>query len=359
MIMHSSIILLSSLFAGALALGPGDFAVPAPTNHEANIRRHHDRIARATPAIWYSTAATTTIAITTAKASGRCGAAHGTRTVCGTTQTCHKVSSGYSTCAQATRVAIVTTTSKPAATSTSTPAYSGKKKGVSYNTGAFSLLFGSNIGWAYNWFQNPQSTINKNVQFVPMLWDDQAWHLSIWPENVKAAKANSTTHLLGFNEPDLKGQADMTVDEAVANWKKYMEPYAGQFKLVAPAVTNGGAPGGVTFLKSFIDKCTGCHIDAVALHWYDSATNIGYFTNYLNDAAKMFSPRPIWLTEFRGSGTVAQQVSFINTVVPWMEKQSFIERYAIFGLFEGKADEGLMVTNGKLNEVGLAYANAR
>jgi len=352
--------LLSSLFVGALALGPGDFAAPAPTNNEANVRRHHDRLAaRATPAIWYSTAATTTIAITTAKASGSCGAAHGTRTVCGATQTCHKVSSGYSTCAKATRVAVVTTTSRPAATATSTSSYTGKKKGVSYNTGAFSLLFGNNIGWAYNWFQNPQSTINKNVQFVPMLWDDQAWHLSIWPENVKAAKKNGTTHLLGFNEPDLKGQADMTVDEAVSNWKKYMEPYAGQFKLVAPAVTNGGAPLGVTYLKNFIDKCTGCHIDAVALHWYDSATNIAYFQNYLKDAAKTFSPRPIWLTEFRGAGTAAQQISFIDTVVPWMEKQSFIERYAIFGLFEGKAAEGNLVTNGKLNEVGVAYANAR
>jgi hypothetical protein len=40
------------------------------------------------------------------------------------------------------------------------------------------------------------------------------------------------------------------------------------------------------------------------------------------------------------------------------EKQHFIERYAIFGLFEGKASDGNLVTNGKLNEVGIAYANA-
>lgn len=40
------------------------------------------------------------------------------------------------------------------------------------------------------------------------------------------------------------------------------------------------------------------------------------------------------------------------------EKQAGIERYAIFGLFEGAAADGNMITNGKLNEVGLAYAQA-
>lgn len=38
--------------------------------------------------------------------------------------------------------------------------------------------------------------------------------------------------------------------------------------------------------------------------------------------------KPIWLTEFAGSGTVAEQQAFFATVLPWMEKQLFIERYA-------------------------------
>jgi hypothetical protein len=40
------------------------------------------------------------------------------------------------------------------------------------------------------------------------------------------------------------------------------------------------------------------------------------------------------------------------------EKQAGIERYAIFGLFEGPAASGNMITDGKLNEVGKAYAQA-
>lgn len=39
-------------------------------------------------------------------------------------------------------------------------------------------------------------------------------------------------------------------------------------------------------------------------------------------------------------------------------KQAGIERYAIFGNYDGKADAGNMITGGKLNEVGIAYRDA-
>lgn len=31
---------------------------------------------------------------------------------------------------------------------------------------------------------------------------------------------------------------------------------------------------GVAWLKAFLRECTGCRVDAVAMHWYDSATNV-------------------------------------------------------------------------------------
>ncbi|KAK9898541.1 glycoside hydrolase family 128 protein [Cystobasidium minutum MCA 4210] len=247
------------------------------------------------------------------------------------------------------------TTTTARATSTST---SSKKKGVSYNDLKYTKLFGNGIAWAYNWYSAPNGDLTTNVEFTPMLWSNATDLTTIWANNVKAEKARGGTHLLGFNEPDLPGQADMTVAQSVANWKKYMEPYKVDFKLVSPAVTNGGSPMGVAYMKNFIGNCTGCQIDAVALHWYDAAWNTGYFFNYLNDAIKAFAPRPIWLTEFRGSGTAAEQIKFIQTVVPWLEQQPGIERYALFGLFEGTAADGNMITNGVLNEVGVAYAKA-
>lgn len=98
-----------------------------------------------------------------------------------------------------------------------------------------------------------------------------------------------------------------------------------------------------------------CHRNAL----YDAAWNTGYFFNYFNDAIKAFAPRPILITEFRGSGTVAEQVKFIKTVVPWLNNQTAIAKYAIFGAFDGPAAAGNMITGGKLNEVGIAYRDAK
>lgn len=38
--------------------------------------------------------------------------------------------------------------------------------------------------------------------------------------------------------------------------------------------------------------------------------------------------KPIWLTEFAGSGSSAEQQAFFKQVLPWMEQQPWIERYA-------------------------------
>lgn len=93
-----------------------------------------------------------------------------------------------------------------------------------------------------------------------------------WPQNAQAGINNGATHLLGMNEPDLDSQSNITPSAAATIWKTNMEPFFGKAKLVSPAITNGGAPMGVEWMKEFMGNCTGCHIDAVAMHWYDSAT---------------------------------------------------------------------------------------
>lgn len=63
-------------------------------------------------------------------------------------------------------------------------------------------------------------------------------------------------------------------------------------------------------------------------------SNTDYFTSYLTDAhAKL--KKPIWLTEFMGRGTLEEQKKFLEFAVPWLEKQDFIERYAVFGAYDG------------------------
>ncbi|GAA5924930.1 hypothetical protein JCM1841_005371 [Sporobolomyces salmonicolor] len=243
-----------------------------------------------------------------------------------------------------------------AATATATATVSVKKKGVGYNT--LSLTDALDIGWLYDWASIPGGTVPDGREFVPMLWGAETGD---WMTVAQEAVDNGAKYLLGFNEPDLvctpsSCQSNLTVAEAIDLWGTNMEPFHKLgVQLVSPAVTNGGPPTGVTWLGEFLGNATakGYHVDAIALHWYDSATNIDYFTNYLTDAYDAFG-LPIWLTEFAGSGTVAEQQEFFETVIPWMEDHVQVERYAAFGDFTGT----FVAPDGSLTDLGATYSAA-
>ncbi|KAM0749946.1 hypothetical protein T439DRAFT_279891, partial [Meredithblackwellia eburnea MCA 4105] len=195
------------------------------------------------------------------------------------------------------------------------------------------------ISWAYNWANAAGGSLSSGVEYVPMMWGQKSQ--DGWSAAAKAAIAAGSTHLLGFNEPDLAEQANMDVATAVNLWKSVMEPLKGSAKLVSPAVTNGNQanpPVGIPWLQQFIAQCTGCQIDAVAVRSYDAASNTAYFKSYFSQAATTLN-KPIWITEasyltrFMGTGSAADQATFVKDVVPWLEQQSFIERYAAFGEF--------------------------
>lgn len=113
---------------------------------------------------------------------------------------------------------------------------------------------------------------------------------------LRALFPSDSTVLHRFNEPDLSSQSNLTPEQAAEAWMQYMEPFAGQAKLCSPAITNGGAPMGTAWLDDFLSACSGCTIDCIAIHIYDSATNIGYFQNYISDAGTKYG-KPTWVTE--------------------------------------------------------------
>ncbi|GAA5937894.1 glycoside hydrolase family protein [Sporobolomyces koalae] len=225
----------------------------------------------------------------------------------------------------------------------------------------------SNVTWAYNWNSHlfePASDSPKmpnGVQFVPMLWKPDPEHVGPWIKDVDSWRnqPGKLTHVLGFNEPDLPGQADINITTCIQGWKDHMEPLAHgsqPLKLVSPAVTNGGAPMGLTYLANFMAgvKAQQLTVDAIALHWYDSPTNTAYFKNYLTDAHNQFG-LPIWLTEYGfNSGTDQQKEAFHAEMVPWMNAQPWIERYAAFGDFVNT----FVTDQGSLLPLGASYASA-
>ncbi|GAA5866450.1 hypothetical protein JCM3774_004688 [Rhodotorula dairenensis] len=264
--------------------------------------------------------------------------------------------SDTSTGASAKPTTISATSSNSQVTASPTKVSNSGKKGAGYNTPEFTEQLG--LEWAYNWASAPGGKLGDGVMYVPQLWGKKT---DLWEKEATAAIKAGSTHILGPNEPDLAEQANMSPLEAALVWKAEIERFSGSAKLVSPGVTNGvktadGKKMGVPWLLDFVAACTDCTIDAYALHWYDAAGNTDYFTSYLTEAYSKLK-KPIWLTEFMGTGTPAEQKKFLEFAVPWLEKQTFIERYAVFGAFADNPIASFFNKDGTLTELGKTYAS--
>jgi len=253
-------------------------------------------------------------------------------------------------------LAAVSTSSFPTPMKYSEP--SNGKRGLAYNSAALTNIFAGSMSWAYNWADNPDGSLPSGMDFVPMLWGPKKF--GDWDAAAKKAIAAGTKYLMSFNEPDLAGQANMDTATAAAAHIKYMNPYAGQAKIGSPAITNGGPDGGtdgsgLAWLQKFFDKCKGnCKVDFLPFHWYDSAMNVAYFKNYVQDVitmAKKNGVNKVWLTEFAADGSDAQVAKFLSEVLPWMDANDAVERYAYF-----MCSEGRLVGRSGMSAVGKAYA---
>lgn len=97
----------------------------------------------------------------------------------------------------------------------------------------------------------------------------------------------------------------MSPQDAANAWMTYMEPFHGKATLVSPAITNGGAPMGTAWMDQFLDACSklGCHVDKIAIHIYDSATNVGYFKNYISSIGTRYN-KQVLVTEVRPNSSL-------------------------------------------------------
>ncbi|KAK4941289.1 hypothetical protein LTR28_008927, partial [Elasticomyces elasticus] len=259
-----------------------------------------------------------------------------TSTSARTTSTSTSVSIAPTTTSVRTTLTSTTTTKSTSASSpVATPsaaAASGtpRKRGVVYNNAALTDGFVGSpfISWAYNW-ASTTSGLSSTFEFVPLLWGNATWFTNTWSADASKAIAGGAKNLMSFNEPDLSTQANMSPKDAATAFMKYMMPFSRQARLGSPAVTNGGGAMGLNWLSAFLGECSSCNISFVPIHWYDSATNIAYFKEHITNASTI-TGKPIWLTEFGASGTDAQISTFLQEVMPWMDKSPFVERYSYF-----------------------------
>jgi hypothetical protein len=226
------------------------------------------------------------------------------------------------------------------------------KRGLNYNNATWANYFEGyfQVTWGYNWGW-PSSGLSSSFEFVPMLWGVPNGVDADWNTAAAAAK-----HVLAFNEPDLTSQANIIPSVAAAGYEAYFQQFAGQVSLGGPAVTNAGYGAlpyiGLGWLDSFLADCKGCHFDFMPVHWYDNAS-VSVFENYLTEAYQR-AGKPLWVTEFMLQDSEANQIAFLEQVMPWMDSQSWIQRYSYFGVFEDFLING---AGSGLSNIGKTYAS--
>jgi hypothetical protein len=234
---------------------------------------------------------------------------------------------------------------------------SSSKRGAAYNDASAVKALGGSISWAYDWNMLNMGSLPSGVEFVPMLWGSKMF--GGWLAAIETALASGSSYILGFNEPDNAGQAAMSPSEAAQAYKQYITPFSGKAKLVSPGVTNSPSPGqGLDWMNSFLESCTDCGVTDLAVHWYgDSADDFKRFVNQATSFASQKGLNSVWVTEFAlnsdiNGGSSSQSAQFLSEVLPWLDSQPMVSRYAYFMC----ADGHLLSGNG-LTSAGQIYTS--
>jgi hypothetical protein len=229
------------------------------------------------------------------------------------------------------------TTHAPVKAPPPAPPATSARKGVGVWTfnGVNTALDRSGAAWYYTW--SPTHDGISGPGFVPMIWGGESADAA----SLATAK-QAGPYLLGFNEPDMAGQANMTVDQALSLWPKLE---ASGKVLGSPAVAYGGDTAG-GWLDRFMSGAQqkGYRVDFIALHWYggDFTTPdaVAQLKSYLQAVYNRYH-KPIWLTEFAltdfSSGaarypTDQQQAAFVTAAAKMLDGLPWLQRYAWFGL---------------------------
>lgn len=200
-----------------------------------------------------------------------------------------------------------------------------------------------NTWWYYNWNLTALTPdCSSTTPFIPMVWG-HAEVAQIW-----TITDQSSSWLLGFNEPNYQGQAVMPPTDALDDWS-VLEAYAlaHDRKLVSPAVS--ACPGGLSreqgacnsdhWLEDFMALCyarqpSPCRIDALAVHYY-----VNYLPgadsrlrSYLSRRSEQYPQYPLWLTEWGYIGDETSAEAYMTAAAPVVRQ--YTERNSWFALYD-------------------------
>lgn len=199
------------------------------------------------------------------------------------------------------------------------------------------------VPWFYNWGLRPGG---RAAGHVPMVWSGA--------DVPRAARARGDV-LLTFNEPDHRGQSNMTVEEALSHWPALM---ATGKRLSSPAPATGQELGSESWLGRFMAEVErrGYRVDFIAVHYYPTEPDVAAFRRYLERVHQAYG-RPIWVTEWAladwsdpGRFTPDEQRRFFESGSEMLDDLPYVERHAWFGIYEGL--DGWRLGSGMIDAAG-------
>lgn len=235
--------------------------------------------------------------------------------------------------------------------------FAATKRGLAFadsgNTGDIAVAYNTQVSWVYDWGSTAPSYLkNTDMTYIPMQWGKD--NVDNFIDEVQAQNAKT---ILGFNEPDLSSQSNISPMDAASLWVQHIQPLrAHGVRLGSPAVSN--APSGIPWLSQFLGNCTECTFDFIPIHWYGEG--LDNFKDYVESFHGKFSS-PIWVTEFASTASNVNEVEdFCTDAVAYLDGQDWIKGYAWFALYrqESGSHYNLLDVNGQPNALGDIYLHS-
>lgn len=249
------------------------------------------------------------------------------------------------------------------------------KRGVSFNFEKHPYeditLLGPGICWSYNWSSNKPSDLADSLFKAQSLdWCPMAWNNGYNAQGIRDYKAAhpEAEYILGFNEPNLTDQCNMTPATAAKYWPALVALAKElNMKLIAPAM-NYGTLSGYSDPWKWLDEffsyegCSLDTVDGIAIHCYMGATSA--LSWYLEKFEKY--GKPIWLTEFcdwdGDKIGESRQLDFMVETLNYLESKPSVFRYAWFiprGDYNYKTNYNLLSASAPycLTDLGKVFVN--
>lgn len=219
------------------------------------------------------------------------------------------------------------------------------------------------VRWIYSWTADGPEGMPVGVEFVPMVWGDRGNPEAACEQLAALQKAGSHKHLLGFNEPDGKDQADMTVETALKLWPLLEGT---KLRLGSPATVHADNAWMTEFMKGA--EARSLRVDFICVHWY-GGPSVPSLLRHLERVHDLYD-RPIWITEFAVADWQAKSreqnrhspetvEAFLKDALKELKRLKYVERFAWFSADPDSGPLGpsaLFDANGELTAVGKVYA---